>query len=110
MSKRPKYHFLTIIRRSGGGTSVVALPGQTFGRKSVPERILVKEIGGGTAVARCRRNGKPGDVFFTTTLQNGGSCLKLRDIHPLSVADTDVLYSDAADAYQDYLRSLSVTQ
>ena len=107
MSRRPKYHFLTIIRRSGGGTSVVALPGQTFGRKSVPEHILVKEIGGGTAVARCRRNGKPGDVFFTTTLTDGGSCLKVRDIYPLDECERNVLLSDAKGAFEQYLQSLS---
>lgn len=101
MSKRQKYHFLTIKERSGGGTSVTALPGQTLNGRPVPTEILVKNIGNGTSVARCRKAGKPGDIFFTTTLKNAGSCLKVRDIYPLSVADEDIIFSDVREIYEN---------
>ena len=107
MSKRPKYHFLTILVRTDGKTSVTALPDQTFGRNPVPERILVKDAAGSTAVTRARKKGKPGDIFFTTTLKDLGGCLQAKDIFPLEEGDTNIIFSDVRDLYQQYLRSLS---
>ena len=85
---------------------MVALPGQTFGRNPVPERIMVQDIGSATVIGRARRKGKPGDVFFTTTLQEAPHSLKARDIYLLD-ADNGVLLSDAPEEFNRYVKSLS---
>lgn len=104
---RPKYHFLTIMNRTDGKKSIVALPHQTFGRKPVPERVLVKDAGKATVVTRARTNGSPGDVFFTTTLAEANGCLKAKDIHKLDESEKDIIFSDARDCFEKYLHSLS---
>lgn len=104
---RPKYHFLTIINRTDGKKSIVALPHQTFGRKAVPERMLVKDAGKATIVAKARTKGSPGDVFFTTTLSEANGCLKAKDIHMLNESEKDIMFSDARDCFDRYLHSLS---
>lgn len=101
--KRPKYHFLTVVPTSRG-TTVVALPGQTFGRNAVPEGILVKDTGKGTELRRVRSKAKAGDVIFTTTLRHDGTCLRVKDARLLEQCD-DVLHNDVFEAYRFYQES-----
>lgn len=105
MAKRPKYHFLTMERNSLG-CSFVALPGQTFGQLPVPSGITVQDIGKQTLLRRARRRGAPGEIYFTTTLQQATHCLKARDIYPLKGND-NVLFQDAESEYQRYLENLN---
>ncbi len=95
---RPKYHFLTITQRNGGGTTVTALPGQTFGRNSVPTQILVKDARDSKVISKARAKGSVGEIFYTTTLVMKGRCLEARDIYPLKGND-NVLYHDAQEWY-----------
>ena len=105
MAKRPKYHFLTVERKSIG-RCLVALPGQTFGLLPVPSGIMVQDIGKQTLLKRARRKAEPGDIYFTTTLQQATHCLKARDIYQLKGND-NILFQDAESEYQRYLENLN---
>lgn len=108
MAKRPKYHFLTVIE-TRSGTCMVALPGQSFGRNSVPERIMVQDIGESTIISRARKKASPGEIFFTTSLQLSTHSLKARDIYPLN-ADNGITLSDAPAEFDKYIKSLAKEQ
>lgn len=96
--KRPKYHYLTIIRDNVGKT-IVALPGQSFGTLKVPTGIRVKDKGKANIVNKARQNGNPGDIFFTTTLTRGQHELIASDIYPLEGND-NILFADAQEHYE----------
>ena len=99
--KRPKYHFLMLIE-SQRGRSLITLPGQTFGTTPVPEGTLVKDEKNSHRLARARKAGSPGQVFFTTSLRRTTTALWAADVLPLE-GHGDLLCSDALDLYQDYL-------
>ena len=103
---RPKYHFLTVTERKTG-KSIVTLPGQTFGRNPVPDGYLVKDAKGLTQVTNQRKKARPGDVFFTTTLEKKSGFCTVKDIYPLK-GNANVLFSDAEDRYEKYKKNVSV--
>jgi len=96
--RKPKYHFL-VLRAYGNGTSLVALPGQTFGNRKVPEGVLVKDRKGSTVIARARKGARDGDIFFTTSLRPLGDVLSADDIFPLR-GHGRALFADAEDEYE----------
>lgn len=98
MKKRPKFHFL-VLRTCGHGTSLVALPGQTFGNRKVPEGVLVKDRKGSSVIARARKGASDGDIFFTTSLRPLGDVLSADDAFPLR-RHGRVLFADAEDEYE----------
>lgn len=101
MAKRPKYHFLMLIE-SQRGRSLVTLPGQTFGFILVPEGTLVKDDLKSKPLAKARKAGTPGQIFFTTSLRRTSTALWASDILPLE-GHGDLLCADAGDVYSDYL-------
>lgn len=101
--KRPKYHFLT-IRETPTGKSVFPLPGQTFGRKSVNENILVKASGNATFLSRLRKENPAGTILVTTTLKETRTGYTVKDAFLLEANDF-VLYQDAQDEYSRYLQA-----
>lgn len=100
--KKPKYHFLTIIRRANG-KFIMALPGQTFGLHPVPSGVMVKDKKSPGPVARARTKGEEGDVFFTTTLKKSTHNLVAEDIYPLNGQD-DIMFSDVHEAYEKFIK------
>lgn len=105
MTKRPKYHFITIVKERGG-TYLKALRGQTFGRTPVPTHIMETDLPSKTVLGRARRSGTPGDIYFAATLDGSACCLKAKDIHRLKDND-NVLFADAQDAFDNYLETLT---
>lgn len=101
-TKRPKYHFLTVVTTKTG-KRIVAMPGQTFGQKAVTPGVLVKDVKGGTIVANVRKTAKEGDVFFTTTLKQADGCLVVQDIYRLD--DQENIFAVEAREYYEKYRS-----
>lgn len=91
-----------MITENQRGRSIVTLPKQTFGNTPVPEGTLVKDIEHSTLLARTKKTGKPGQVFFTTTLYKTATSLRAKDIYPLE-GHGDIMYSDAEDLFNEYL-------
>lgn len=102
--KRPKYHFLMLVE-SQRGRSLVTLPGQTFGQIPVPDGTLVKDEKKANRLARAKKSGTPGQVFFTTTLRRTSTALWASDILPVE-NHGDLLCQDVAEAYSAYLSTL----
>lgn len=107
-SPRPKYHFLTVIE-TNNGKHIVALPHQTFGRKSVKLGILVKDVKGARVVANARNKASKGDILFTTTLREGNGCLVAKDIYRFGESD-NIFMADAVEYYEQYKREHSVKE
>ena len=108
--KRPKYHFATIVKNTQGTMSLVTLPFQTFGQIPVPAWVLVKDIKGQTVVARMKKKGFPGAVYFTTSLRPGHGFVKAADLHFITEAERNVLYSDALDAYERLIETINANK
>lgn len=100
--KRPKYHFIALFP-NGGGTSLMALPGQTFGNTPVPTDILIRDRKGSGPLVRMKKSASSDAVYFTTTLRPGGHCLLADDILPVH-GHGNVLYPDAENEYESYLQ------
>lgn len=107
-SPRPKYHFLTVIE-TNNGKHIVALPYQTFGRKSVKWGVLVKDVKGARVVANARNKASKGDILFTTTLREGNGCLVAKDIYRFGESD-NIFMADAVEYYEQYKREHSVKE
>lgn len=104
MAKRPKYHFMKVIRHATG-LSAVTLPGQTFGQIPVRGDVLVTDARSSHVLRRLKRRCAEGDVLFTTTLKAAPGKYTVRDAFPLK-HNTEVLYSDAQALYDALAESL----
>lgn len=102
---RQKYHFLTVTRFATG-LSVTTLPGQMLGLTPVTPGILVKDRKKQTLVQRIKRSSSEGRILFTSTLKRANGCYTADDIHALDDIK-DIMYSDAIQAYDDYLKTQS---
>lgn len=104
MPKHTPYHFLTITLDQRGGKHLVTLPGQRIGREDLSPNVIVKDIGPARTMENTRRNGNPGDIFFTTTLRRARNCYAAREATPLS-GNEDIFHQDAALAYRQLQES-----
>ena len=102
MAKRPKYHFLVLKDDPRTGRMLLTLPGQTFGLNPVPPGRIVGDAPKRTVLARARKKGSDGDVYFTETLRLRGIQLEALDAQRLD-GELDLMHSDAPELYKLYL-------
>ena len=98
MPKKSKYHFLTLVSHSTG-LSIVTLPGQSIGLRTIDGGVLVKDATTKSrAVSRIKKLSVEGDILFTTTLGLKYGYYTAKDCYRLK--DCPVYYIDAKEEYE----------